>query len=282
MPNKIQKVILVAIVAWQVIACVDLKHVSGFSETSIASLQSYENLPKTYALICRQDCERKHIANYKIYKASCNCENDQKADSITQIIYRTTVNYLNGLQLISDPNLSKLQTSALSQSLSAGTFGSITIGPEEVEAYSKLSTLLLRSYSSINQRTKLKTYILDGNDSFKKILEYLKLSVSGNLYGKIEVQKQHLVNFYFDFLRDKNLSDFEKVKFSEDYFNQRNLLESEQETLLAFGKIIDEILEGHAYLVDHVENLEDKEARTKLALLSKRMAWAAQHLKQLN
>jgi len=252
-------------------ACVNLKHVGEFSQTSIEGIEKYEILPQNFTQICNEDCEQKNIRNFKIHKTACACDQNEKADSITAVIYATTRDYFYGLVDITDNKLTSYQTADLNTALSTGDFGPIKLNEADVNAYSKVSTLLLRAFTDGYRRKKVKEYITEGHGPLKVLLNFLEQNISGNLNGKLEVQKSSIKNFYFDFVTDKKLSPYERTKFAEDYFRRISEIAAKQKELDSFSEILREIAEGHDALYSFSNQLEDKEVKGKLARLSRRL-----------
>ncbi|WP_209404472.1 hypothetical protein [Pseudozobellia sp. WGM2] len=264
----------IVLLSWVVYGCVDLKHVSEFSETSIEAISSYELLPNTFEQVCIQDCEQKHIRDYNVYKTACDCALNKKADSITGLMYTASLEYLTGLLEISNSDLTRYQTDNLTSTLSTGDFGPLQLKEEDVKAYSKVSKLILKVFTDGYRRKKLKEYITEGYEPLQVILHFLKRNINANLSGKLNVQKSSIQAFYFDFVRDKSLSDYERTKFAEDYFNRISEIEMNQKELQLFSEVIDDIAQGHKDLYSNLENLQDEKIKGKLARLRYRLKHA--------
>ena len=252
-------------------ACVNLKHVGEFSKTSIEGIEKYETLPQSFTQICTEDCEQKNIRNFKIHKTACDCDQNEKADSITRVIYETTRDYFYGLVDITDNKLTSYQTADLNTVLATGNFGPIKLNEADVNAYSKVSTLLLRALTEGYRRKKIQEYINEGHGPLKVLLSFLEMNLNGNLNGKLEVQKSSIKDFYFDFILDKKLSSYERTKFTEDYFRRISKIEAKQKELITFSEILQEIVDGHETLYAYSNNLEDNEVKGKLARLGHRL-----------
>lgn len=93
----------------------------------------------------------------------------------------------------------------------------------------------------------------------------MDLNLSGNLRGKLEAQKAMVKNFYFDLVNDKNLSVYERTKFTEDYFAKIAAIENKQAALDAYSAVIKGIASGHASLKENIANLSDREIANLLS-----------------
>ena len=89
--------------------------------------------------------------------------------------------------------------------------------------------------------------------------------MSGNLIGKLEVQKNSIKNYYFDFVSDKKLISYGRTKFAEDYFRRISEIETKQEELASFSEILQEIADRHNVIYTNIDNLEDDEVKGKIA-----------------
>ncbi|MBC6998260.1 hypothetical protein [Cytophaga sp. FL35] len=262
--------------------CVNLGHVTNFSKNSIEALQTYGNLSQSFTTICTQDCELKHISNFNVYKTDCECEGNVKADSITTAIYTATVEYLHGLMAVSDKTITKFQTAELTNALATGNYGPIKLNAEDVTSYSKLSSLILKAYSGIRSRKKIKAYVTEGHEPFQHLLHFLEFNLSQNLNGKLEVQKNGIQNFYFDLVQDTNLSSYERTKFAEDYFEKKATIEKYQNELRLFGDLINEVKEGHSLLLKNLDQLTEDEVKGSLGKTAQKLALGARIISQFN
>ncbi|SHJ25178.1 hypothetical protein [Pseudozobellia thermophila] len=277
MPPLEKKLTLVILCSFA-IGCVNLKHVSEFSDSSISALANYETLPTSFAQACRENCRQEHIANFNVYRTECDCSSDEKADSITRLIYTTSMQYFEGLMQISDNTLTYYETSDLSGILGSGNFGPVQLQEEDVKAHSKIATLVLRAFSDGYRRNRIKQYIKEADAPLQVLIHFLRLNLNGNLNGKLEVQKGKAQNLYFDLVNDKSLSTYERTKFAEDYFKRISQIDENQRQLQRFDEVLDEIAKGHQTLYANLDGLDDNEVKGRLARLRYRLDQAASFL----
>ncbi|WP_373518725.1 hypothetical protein [Pricia sp.] len=266
-----KKILLLPCIAVLLGSCVNLKHVGKFSETSIEGIEQYETISPTFTKVCLQDCQQGHIRTLEIHNTDCDCAQNQKADSITQVIYNAPRDYFYGLADLSQNELTNYKTDDFTKALATGDFGPIQLKETDVQAYSDISTLLLRAFTDSYRRKKIKEYVAQAHGPLLKLLRFLELNLTGNLSGKLEVQKSGLKNFYFDFLKDKRLSDYERTKFAEDYFRRISEITAQQKELETFAEILQEIAEAHTTLYNNVSNMTNKEARKELERYGRQM-----------
>lgn len=251
--------------------CVNLKHIGEFSKTSIEGIEQFETVSPGFSKICRQDCQQKYIRKLDIHHTDCDCEENEKADSITRLIYNTTKDYFYGLSDLSNNELTSYKTNDFTQALATGNFGPVQLNESDVRAYSDISTLLLRAFTDSFRRKKIKEYVAQAHGPLLELLHFLELNLTGNLNGKLEVQKSVLKNFYFDFLKDKKLSDYERTKFAEDYFRSISEIAMQQEELDTYAQILRDIAQGHTILYNNVSHMADEEVRKELAGYGRQM-----------
>ncbi len=220
---------------------------------------------------CIQDCQSKNIAALNIHRIDCDCTQNQEADRITELMYHALQDYLYALTNISDNQLTNYQTDGLTNAISSGSFGSIQVNASDVKSYSNIITLVGRAFTDGYRRNKIKTYISNANQPVQDLLHFLDLNLAGNLKEKLEVQKSSGKNYYFDLVRDKKLSTYERTKFAEDYFSRIQVIEWQQHELEEYSKILNSIAEGHAKLNVEIEKLNDDELKVALAKYSSQL-----------
>ena len=262
-------------------SCVNLRHIAGFSEHSIAGIEQYESLSSSFSDVCLEDGHQESIRKFDIHHTDYDCAQNQKADSITRAIYDTARDYFYGLSDLSQNELTDYRTDDLTQTLATGNFGPIKLSETDVKAYSDISTLLLRAFTDSYRRKEIKEYVTHAHGPLLKLLQYLEGNIAGNLNGKLEVQKANLKNFYFDFVKDKNLSDYERTKFAEDYFDRLSEISTKQAALKTFAEVLREIADGHLTLYNNIGNMTDKQVRKELASYGRQMGNTLSSLRNL-
>lgn len=260
-----KKIWLLPCVAFLLGSCVNLRHVGEFSLKSIEGIEQFDSLSPSFSGVCLQDQHQERIRRFDIHQTDYDCTQNQKADSITQVIYNATKSYFYGLSDLSQNELTNYRTDDLTQALATGDFGLIKLDETDVKAYSDISTLLLRAFTDGFRRKKIKEYVAQAHGPLLKLIHFLELNLAGNLSGKLEVQKSGLKNFYFDFVKDKSLSDYERTKFAEDYFRRISEITAQQNELETYVQILQKIAEGHTTLYNNVSNMTDDEVRKELA-----------------
>jgi len=245
-------------------SCVNLKHVNDFSSSSLKSIKKYEEINYSFKQNCLDNCQDKKINDLSLSAKDCDCRLNEKADSVTLLIYNSVRGYLDGLTNLSNNELTSYKMDALTKVLTEGDFGSIKIEKEQVEAYSKISKILLKAFTDEYRKRKIKEYVLSANEPIKVLITFLDFNLSSNLIGNFRVQKNSIEEYSFELLKDSTLSKIEKRKVIEDYYSRINKIEEKEKELVTYSKALKKIAEGHQKLVDNIETLSKDEIKELL------------------
>jgi hypothetical protein len=245
-------------------SCVILKHVNDFSSSSLKSIKKFEEINYSFKQSCLDNCQDKKIKDLNLNANDCDCKLNEKADSVTLLIYNSVRGYFDGLTSLSNNDLTSYKMDALTKALTEGDFGSIKIEKEQVEAYSKISKILLKAFTDEYRKKKIKKYVKEANEPIKVLITFLDFNLSSNLVGKLNVQKKRIESYYFDLIKDSTLSTIEKRKVVEEYYAQLNKNEAKQKELVTYSKALKKIAEGHQKLVDNIEKISDDEIKELL------------------
>jgi hypothetical protein len=245
-------------------SCINLKYVNVFSSSSLQSIQKFEEINYSFKQNCLDNCLDKKINNLDLDVKDCDCGLNERADSVTLLIYNSIRGYFDGLTSLSDNDLTSCKMDALTKSLTEGDFGSIEIGKEQAVAFSKISKILLKAFTNDYRKKKIKEYVEEANEPLKVLISFLDFNLSGNLKGKLNVQKQRIEINYFDLTKDATLSTFEKRKAVEEYYSRLSAIEEKQTELVTYSKALKKIAEGHQKLADNIETFSKKEIKDLL------------------
>lgn len=266
MTKQIQKFSLVLIfLITSLISCIDLKKVEDFSSTSSNSLKEFEDINYNFKQNCLENCQDRKINDLNLSPNDCDCELNETADSITLLIYNSVRIYFDGLTNLANNDLTNYKFDVLKKALSEGDFGPIKIEKDHVEAYSKISEILMKSFTDIYRKKKIKEYVLEANEPIKVLINFLKFNLSKNLVGKLNVQKQRIKIYYFDLTKDATLSTMEKRKAVEDYYTRLSKIESQENELFTYSKILNLIAEGHQKLTQNIEKISKDEINAMIS-----------------
>lgn len=258
--NKISILFLIAGLS----SCVNLKHVSDFSSSSLKSLKNFEAIDYSFKQNCLDKCLDQNIKKLMIIPQECNCEADEKADSITFVIYNAVRGYIDGLTNLSGNNLTTYRMDPLTKALTKSDLAAIKIEKPQIEAYSNISNILLNAFTNKYRKNKIKEYIKAGNEPFQVLISFLDFNLSSNLADKLNVQKLRIRDDYLKLVKDSTLSSLEKRRTIEEYYHRSDLMEAKQLTLRTYAKALKKTASGHQKLTDNIDKLNIYEIKEQL------------------
>ncbi len=244
-----------------VMGCVNLRSVNAFSTEAVTGLAKFEEFPFGFTKTCELSCVDDKIRAFNVTPSECDCNAEVSADSITRLIYSTTLTYFEGLMVLSGDELTEIHTAPLTELLSEGSFGPVELNEEQLKAYSQISSTLLRVTADGIRREKLRNYIVQSQQPLQVLLEFLDFNLSGNLSKKLEIRKLRFRDFYFDLSHDTSLSAYERLKLTEDYYQYLSEIETLQNQITTYSQTIRLLIEGHNALAGHTDELNNPEFR---------------------
>lgn len=249
-------------------SCVNLKHINNFASSSLHSVKNFEEIDYSFKQNCLENCQDKKINELNLRSQDCDCKADEKADSITFLIYKAIKGYFDGLTNLSNNNLTNYKLNVLTKPFTERDFKSVKIGKAQVEAYLNISNILLKSFTNKYRKNKLKEYLKAGNEPIKVLISFLDFNLSANLTGKLNVQKQGLNDYYLDLTKDNTLSTFEKREAVEEYYRRSGEIGAKQKALTTYSKGLKKVASGHQKLVDNIEKIHKDEIIEELTQCS--------------
>ena len=270
MKNKnIQVTMLSIFIALLPISCVNLKTVSSFSTTSLKSLENFEDINFSFSQFCADKCQFEAIRKLEINKElKCYCTVYESADSVTLLIYNSLRGYFDGLTKISASDLTIYNFDALKTALNAGTFGTVKISKEDVNAYTAISKILLKATTDIYRKNRIAKYVEEANQPVQVLLNKLKTIVHRNMEEELEFKK--LANFTYctqlldTTLHIDHLNHNEKAGILRTYYQQNSEIDLKKKQIESFSKSLATIAEGHQKLYDNRNKITAKEVRELL------------------
>ncbi|MEP0710327.1 MAG: hypothetical protein ABJC55_00240, partial [Algoriphagus sp.] len=180
-------------------SCVNLQAVTEYSATSMAGIQNFEEIDYSFLQHCLDRCTDEAIATYAIKPAQeCSCSLYQQADSVTQVIYNTLAGYFEGLNNLSNNQLTNYSSDALVSALSADALGPVKVDAASVTAFSSLSNTLLRASTDLYRKKKLGFYIEQANEPIQVLLKNFTTIINTNLRGELKFKRARLYKYYMD------------------------------------------------------------------------------------
>ena len=179
-------------------SCVSLTHVHNYASSSLESVKKFEVINYSFEQACLENCQEKKITDFILSSQDCNCEAEERADSVTLLIYKAIRGYFDGLSNLSNNTLTNYKTNALSKSITELNVTSVQIDKDQAEAYSNISNILLRAFYDKYRKNKIREYLKAANEPILVLIKFLDFNLSANLTGKLNVQKAAVKDYYFD------------------------------------------------------------------------------------
>lgn len=258
-------ILLALALMFMVNGCTSLKPLSELSEKSVKSLAIYEEIPVTYEEFCEERCRFDLIRRNLIVRDSainCNCSLFVTADKSTTKVYRALAAYFKSLGDISAGDLTSYDTKSLSEALTEGKFGRLTIDKNTVTAYSALGRIVMQAFTDGYRQQKIRQVIEAGNPPLQILLGVFRTSIE-NLVMELEFEKERNFTLSSELLMEK-LTGFDKVTLAKNYYKQIDEIVLKQQQLRTFSKGLQTIGDGHQKLFDNRNKIKVNEIRAIL------------------
>lgn len=246
--------------------CASLRAVNDFSSVSFNGIKKFEEINYGFQQYCIDRCGFEAMRNFEIKRIpDCDCKDYKKADQVTGQIYNALKSYFSGLSNLSAGKLTAYSFRSLQNSLIKGEFGKISIDDEHVKAYSDLSGIILRAATDMYRRKMISKYVAEANPHVQILLEKFQFILQKNLKDELDFRKERLYDYYMEIKMGNSLSDFEKGKAANDYWQQISEILSKQEQIETFAASLKTIAEGHRKLYENRNKLSARELASELA-----------------
>jgi hypothetical protein len=248
--------------AWT--GCLNLKQLNDYSSTASEALKKFESIHYSFSRHCQETNQFKAVKEFRILKDSTfDCRVFEQADQVTQIIYIAIKGYFDGLTMLSDKQLTAYNTDGLNKALTEGKFGKIEFKKADVEAYSTISTLMLRAGTDPYRKKKLKTYIGQANAPIQVLLGKLDTILSVVLKKELKWKKDERYRYYQRFMEGP-MPDHEKAKATMEYYQQLSEIALQEKQLEVFGSSLRQMAKGHQELYTRRNDLSAKDLKMNL------------------
>ncbi|WP_194776563.1 hypothetical protein [Pararhodonellum marinum] len=236
-------------------ACTNLRHVSEFSANAITSLGQYENLDYGFEQSCLDNCLERKIETFDL-EMNCSCDGDQKADSVTFLLYQNLMTYFRGLNRLAANELTRFNTSGITAGIQEGNFGSINMNRQQVSAFVDLGQVLTNSVTGNYRKSKLKAYVKEADPAVQELLGFLRFNLSDNLTQKVRAQQLLLKDNYFFLLREPSLSELEKRSATGEYYERIRNLEGNNREIKVYTSLLEKLADGHRELAENIDRMK--------------------------
>lgn len=255
-------VMLLCVVAFT--GCGSLKTLHEYTSASASGASNFQDIDYSFQQSCLDRCHLTAAREFSIERdASCPCEIYQTADSITQLIYNAVASYLIELNALSSNDLTTYNLDALQLAISYGDYSSLHIDDKQANAYMSLTRILLHT-TNLYQTKKLKQFISEADPSLQILLEKLQFILGQNIIGELNFKKESVYAYYKEMSKSKSLSDYEKSKLVQDYYDQVATIQLKQQKITTLIDILKQIASGHQYIYTHLNSLSTKKVKQQI------------------
>lgn len=246
-------------------SCVNLKQLNDYASKSLVGIKKFESIDYSFKQHCLDKCQLDAIKSFEIKKqAECKCDLYIAADSVTLLIYNSIKGYFDGLVNLSNNDLTTYDLGTLNKALTEGDFEGVKIEKEQADAYTSISTTLLRATTDLYRKKKIKQYIEEANQPIQILIKKLQFILQKNLEDELNFKKEKLYTYYKEMNLNGNITDYEKGKATIDYYQQLSDITQKQRLIDAFVNGLKSISNGHQKLYDNRNKLTTKEIKESI------------------
>lgn len=245
-------------------SCVNLKKINDYASASNKNIEKFEELGHSFAKACNDKCVIEQLEKQQLNK-SCDCKKSNEADSVTLVLYNAVKGYFDGLAKLSNKEATSYKFDTLAKVLKEGNFGDVKINKDHVDAYTKIGSILTKAVTDGYRKRKLTQYIEEANEPMKVLLNALQFTLVSNLAQTLETKIERVKSYYFDLFEDQKASEYEKKKIVEDFNTAISDIDTKKKQMIAFGRGLNTIAQGHQVLFENRNKLTDKELKESLS-----------------
>ena len=254
--NNLYKGLLVCCLA-ALSGCASVAPYRSYTGASGKGLASFGKLGYSFVRNCEENCRDRDLAENRINRLNCDCDDSRKADSVNTLLYQLLSNYVSSLGALSGGELSNYPIAELG--IAVGNTAIVKVGEEQRAAFNSLSNLIGNAVTQQYRKNKLKQYITEARQPFNTLVSYLQFNIANNLTGTLGVRKQRLRADYYDLVSHKDNSNYEKRQMTERYYELTEALDDKQERLNTYVRLLEEVKAGHEAIYKHLDRLNSKE-----------------------
>jgi hypothetical protein len=252
-------------------SCVNLKTLHSYSEASQEALKKYDEIGFSFKKVCEKNCEfeinsdEEAIAtrlsdNYKPIKkeSECKCDNYLKADTAFNKMYFAILQYLEGLNKLSNDDVLSFKYDTLANALKETEI--LDVKEEEIDAFNKIVATTTKFIVDVKRRKDLQEIIEFANPSFQVLVGKLQFAVEGPLKLALETEIDLEYNYYKAIIiNQKELSLKDKLELENEFIEKRDAILEKINLLTEYSKALEEIKKGHQSIYDNRDKIHKKE-----------------------
>lgn len=245
-------------------SCGSIKSIHEYSSAATEGSSQFNQLHYSFQQSCLERCRLTAVRNLSIRRdTACTCTLYQRADSTTELIYNALISYLINLNTLSSKDLTTYNLDALQLAISYGDFAPLNLTDQQVNAYMTLSRLLLHA-TDLHRIRKLRLFIAEANPSFQTLVKTLQFILRQNLKDELNFKKESLFAYYKEMSLSATLSDYDKSRLVQDYYDQLSDINLRQKKIEILADLLSQVATGHQQIADHIHDLSSGQLKSEI------------------
>jgi hypothetical protein len=233
--------------------CSAIAPIRTYTTASKNGVDAYVSLRYNFEQNCLASCRDQDIEAFRLTSVDCDCRQSKLADSINAMMANAVRAYINALGQLSEKDLATLPIPAFSESLQASPSVNVKLSQKEIDAYTTIADLITNALSGEYRKNKLKSFVSNAQTPLTIIINHLQLNQSKNLNGLIDIRIQRNKLMFYEHIRDKRYSPYQKREITSAYYKIYDRLEEQKLANLYHAQIMEEVKKGHTDLFNNLE-----------------------------
>ena len=253
----------------------NLKPIQDFANLSVESAQ-YTTLVDDYLDFPQRQKRYQPPSRH----ANLDAMAQDRATQKTSLLLRQSIieTYMQSLgRLAADEVVDNTQELA---QLSAALESQTPTTPKEAEAFKKIAGVVTTVAVKRWRQGQLQTLIEQANSPIQQVLESLHHIVSDGFGGDLQTEEAAIQNYYMT-LTMESQDPAGKAALAEWKDLRMSQLHERSEAVNTYGKVLDQIAEGHQQLFDQRQNLTKKEVLQQVEQSVKNLRSLVETIKKL-
>jgi len=243
------------------VACVPLKEVHAFTESSVQTLENDHQIDYKYADYCWDSCYLFNTSGRQLADFDCNCLQDEKYDSIVRKEYDVLSDYFAALGKLAGAG-SYFNFAPISDAIQEGTYGKLTVTANEANVVNALATVATDLFTTRYKSKKIKEILKKYHDTVTIAMEIMQLHID-NLKSMIGLMRTKLQQ-RGDLLMAGTSADGEKWAIVYTYKQKYKELGRIIATYDKRYRSLEKIKQGHIALYENVNDLHSEGLKKKI------------------
>ena len=257
--------------------CVNLSAVTEFANTSNKTLATFDTVRLNYVTMYKGRAKREFLQKHNFEESPLIREREyqgfttdslmkanEAADKSVQLIHQVLVNYFEGLKNLSNNELMNFGGDVDKLSAALKTTGVVRVKPEEHQAYSSLTRLMVRASTDAYRRRALSRYIEEAQPSVMVLINKMDTIINLMIPMFTEEGSQSYIAYRNMVVKDKALSYSQRQMLADQYIERRHRLEARIARLRSYQAELAKIRDAHTALYKGRDKVQGKEMRAAL------------------